>query len=265
MMFRKLGSDEPWLLGMGNVEGCLALAWPSRELAPGHFAPSADRATRRLVAMLDLDYEAMPIKWISPMHHAYMVERGKLAAAVSEYTPVAVKASDEYEDFRISAVATGPPCSLLALAAKEGFWSLPATYLREVSDRLGVDYADTSLVSLLEALIRFAIPAATDSEVVKYMQKRGYWCEGEISHVEDLVGFDWMLEMFDAHFADTLREEIKTARGAKAAYEDYIEDVMKYKAFGLAEHWGWGLWSASSLFVDLHAASFVMCSSCLLF
>eukprot|EP00959_Pyramimonas_sp_CCMP1952_P316984 6634905-Pyramimonas_sp.AAC.1 len=82
------------------------------------------------------------------------------------------------------------------------------------------------------ALIKKALPEATDEEIITCLEKRGYHFEGELSNVDDLVGLDWMVEMFDKGFSEQLGKDIASAKGEKLAHSTFVEDLMKFKVLG---------------------------------
>jgi hypothetical protein len=142
---------------------------------------------------------------------------------------VALKHGGTYEYNKICAVEGGPRQSLLQAAAREAFFTLPATYLRELCDRLEVDFKSPSLIDLLRALIAFALPAVSDEEILNILDKRTLRHEKEASYAEDLCSLEWVGEQMDRGFGEALLSEIKDSKATQASHDEFTKDLVKLK------------------------------------
>eukprot|EP00971_Amphidinium_carterae_P336885 6473460-Amphidinium_carterae.1 len=72
----------------------------------------------------------------------------------------------------IRALTRGKPRSLWEVSARAGFWQLPYTALKWLADARKVERADTTEVSLLEALVKSACPDLSDDDVMECVGRR---------------------------------------------------------------------------------------------
>ena len=236
LLIRKAGT-EAWMLGVGSIDGAVAVAWPMEKRRDGCYIPLAGATTTRsLVTVLDIsEWEAMPVRWISPMARAIRQELIKLGEESNFQKEVELKDASAYGgQLSMGALPTAPASSLLQAAAREAFWSLPLTFLRDLAERLEIEYKDTTTIGILEALARHAFPGISDEELIRILERRGYHSEGDMEHCEDLVNIEWVTDLMDASFAEQLRDEISSAKKGRAAREDYTNDLIKLKAVGFA-------------------------------
>ena len=231
VLIRHRDSTE-WLLGVGNIDGSVGVAWPVEELGNGLFQAKKGDATSVLITILDIsEWQAMPVRWVAPMHRAVMEELAAAGKHVHSSDNVKLKGSSHYPAgiFSIAVEVTGAAVSLLRCAALQGFWTLPLTYLREIADRLGLEYPDVSLLSIIETLVKLAIPDITTEHLISILDRRGCALESELDDAEELTSLEWVTDSFDKQFADQFRAELQDAKTMKINQETFISDLTNYK------------------------------------
>ena len=231
IMLRRAGDDgaQQWYIGVGSCDGSIAMGWPSKEIAQFQFVPDLSKQ-RELLAILDPeDWIAQPIQWISPLHRAVLVEmEGQGKTAQQE---VELKGSHEYGMLHMTARVVGHPRPLWQLACHFGFWSLPLTFLRALCARRGIELSDTTLLTTLESMYIDAFPECSRDAIIAMLDRRGVAFEHTMSNVDDLLAMEDLCDQFDKGFSEALLAECKEARGIRANYNDYSEELVKYKAF----------------------------------
>ena len=130
---------------------------------------------------------------------------------------------------------TGGPRPLLEVAAREAFWSLPVSFLKRLADHKGWDYTSTSLADLLQSCARKCIPDCSDEVLVQVLGKRLAVFDADWS-LDDLLGFEYIADLFDRELAEEMNEEVKKAKQHKGSREDFSKDLRKVKdpAVGLS-------------------------------
>ena len=75
MVLREKGTED-WFAGCGDCCATLGIAWPATELPDGTFKPSVAEDTHPAYLSIvdDQDWEAIPVKTISPLHKAVYLE-----------------------------------------------------------------------------------------------------------------------------------------------------------------------------------------------
>jgi len=115
--------------------------------------------------------------------------------------------------------------SLLCLAAKHGFRGLTAYYLKKLFDDSKVRYKGPkprSEVALMTALVRHALPTASDDVVAKALEARQVTVPAAASMASPI---------FDPKYADLFRdEEAFESEDIKQEYVSHMETVAKQQA-----------------------------------
>ena len=221
-----------WQLGLGSIDACLAVTWPLRANGDDTYVlDCSENACRSLVTVLDPEqYEARPVAFVSPMHRALRKELVKAGRGADDKSfEVALKESSSYGQLSIAIVPQGEPAGLLQCAAREAFFNLPTSYMKEIADLLEIDLLGTSMIQVLESLIRHVLPEASDEDILHILAKRGLWWEGDLASCEDLVGLEWVTDSFDKSFADQVNAEIKETKASMELRGEFISDLRKMK------------------------------------
>ncbi len=230
MMIRRADDpDGPWLLGVGNADGALAIAWPAKPVDDGQYVADIS-SDRRLLCILDIDdWVAQPVRWKSPMSRAFVQEalrQGKTA----DDDDVVLKGGADYPLAQIVAFTTGPPQSLWRVAAAQGFFDLPQAFLREVCQRRGIDLHDATLLTTLESMYKDAFPDATTEDIIGMLERRGVCLQKTMTHVQDLCSMEELAGTFDRGFSEAMMAEIKEARQTESNFKDFDIELIRYKA-----------------------------------
>eukprot|EP00959_Pyramimonas_sp_CCMP1952_P079360 1658596-Pyramimonas_sp.AAC.1 len=122
--------------------------------------------------------------------------------------PLPAQASEHYGDLTIVAHQRRPPAPLLACAAREAFFDLPVSYLKELADMIECDYTDISLSSLLTALAKKLIPGISNAELVNILVRRE--CSFEVDEsLGEVIGLEWVVDTLDKSTSEELHKAIK--------------------------------------------------------
>ena len=228
---RKKGGGGPWLLGLGAIDGSVAATWPLIDLGTGMFKLRAQDETRKLVTIVDVnEWEAINVRFISPLGQAVAKELNALGVAISNATEVNVKSGSDYGHLPIVVKSTGPVKGLWQIAAESAFWDLPLTLLREYAEKLDVALTSCTLVGVIESLYKHAYPAATIDEITRALDRRNLYVEHDLSCADDLCSIEWVTDAFDREFSETVKGEIQASKTLKQDWDDYVDEVFKYKA-----------------------------------
>ena len=231
ILLREKGTAS-WQLGLGNVDGCIGVTWPMRDVEGGLFEVLTDQASvRSFVAILDPSrFEAMPITWISPMQRAIRRELAAVGKDGYDWHQVQLKEASHYGPLSVVAMPLGPAKDLLEVVATQGFFDLPLSYLRDLCQKLDVDIKGTSLVKVLESLVFHLVPGCTNEIFLRILDRRGLFHEQGLTYYEDMVSLDFVVDSFDKAFADQVVEAIKESKESKQTHDEFVEEVQKLKA-----------------------------------
>ncbi len=220
--------EDVWFFGVGNCDGTIAITWPARQVGEGQYI--ADIAKNRSLHAIFSpdDWTAQPVKWISPLHRAFLKQADEQKAGPTD--DVHVKAAHHYDAMEIVAVTTGPASSLWQVAAAAAFYDLPLTFLRELCARRDIEVDDVTLLTTLEAMYRNAYPDASTEDVIAMLDRRSVTFQSSMTHVNDLCAMEEVTDVFDKGFSEQLIAEIKEARVVESNLADYTSELVKYKA-----------------------------------
>ena len=228
--FRRVGTEQ-WFLGVGSIDGSVAIGWPLERAGEDSYRVKAAGATRVLFTILKLeDWEAMAIRFISPLHQAVDRERMAKGGWASHFVDVDLKASRHYGQLPIQVERVGAVMGLFQISALHAFWMLPLSFLKEICDKREIAYPSIDLVSILEALAKAAIPTITVDELCAIMDRRNLYFEEDVSACDDIVNCEWVVDSFDRDMSETMKTEVESSKGRLQQHADFKEDVMKYKA-----------------------------------
>eukprot|EP00959_Pyramimonas_sp_CCMP1952_P140913 2949459-Pyramimonas_sp.AAC.1 len=236
-----------WYLGIGSIEGSVAVGWPLEHDGADESAvhPLRADAKRHLICIFNVDeWEAQPARFVSPLRQAIYAEMKELGGWALPTTDITIKGPAAYGRMTIKVESTSAIKGLWQVAAENGFWDLPLCYLRELCDLRGIEYSSCSLIPVLEALAKNAFPAITSEELVAVMDKRNLHYEDDLQGCEDLCNLDWVVDAFDRESAETMNEEMKSAKATSQSRWDFCADLVKYKA---AQSWKRGSVARSCL------------------
>ncbi len=233
VVFREKGSGS-WQLGLGNIDGCVGVSWPVVEAADGCFTVEVKPNTvRNFVTVLNPNnYEAVPISWASPMRRAIMQELANEGKDGFGWHQVSLKQASSYGALSIGAQPLGPVAGLLQTAASQGFWDLPVSYLRDLSEKLELEVKGTSLIKVLETLSFHLIPGLTNEMFLRILDLRGLHVEQDLAHCDYLVCSGYAADCFDRAFAEQVAGEMREAKQTKEFHDEFIQELMKLKVIG---------------------------------
>lgn len=231
---------EDFVLVLGAVERVAVLAWTCdlhlvgsqclrrpRSMRPRH---SGDLPYQWLVVTHPDEWEAVPIKWLPPVAqvwrqhvHALAGSTGAAASSSSssasrEHTPLAAGAFiQEVEE----------PCSLLEVAAQQGFRGLGVTALRSLARYFKLELKQSaSMFDVLMALVRHALPGASEEDIALILAR---YTQAEYPGQEDLMSSEAMKECFgpgDAKELDNFAESSKSIAPMVNDIKQYIAKVV---------------------------------------
>lgn len=155
---RKMTGDGQFYIGFRSFAGLASQGWPVESVvADGQvlYVPRIveDHNELPYLHIYDLaQWEAFSFSWIGPLHQRARFNR------------------------RHGGIAILPDTSLVGLlrcVALKAFWRLPKTPLVQVAKHVGCALEDgASLLSVINALVRFACPELDDKAVVDILQQR---------------------------------------------------------------------------------------------
>ncbi len=172
---------------------------------------------------------AAPVRMVSPLSQAVARERERIDGPTDHNTEVSLGDSAKNSKECFVAEVTGPVCTLLELAAKEAFYDLPLSFLKEVGAWRGADFDNTTMLGVLEKLICRILVGITEDALIKILELRGMQYE-EDEHISDLIHLEYITDLFDKSFQDDLETEIKSAKEARVNWSDYTAALQKFKA-----------------------------------
>ena len=141
---------------------------------------------------------------------------------------VDLKDSDEYGRLELVAMPTGPRRPLMECVAREGFYSLPQSFLQALCTYLCIEADGTSTLAILKALCYAIIPELTDDEFLSILSQRGF--HGEDEHdLSSIVNLEYVIDCFDVEEKKRLKGEILAAKTQKAVHTQFLEALHKYK------------------------------------
>ena len=141
------------------------------------------------------------------------------------------KASHEYGDLKVQVSMTSKPQELLKCVAEQGFYQLSASYLKDVCDALEWEYSSTTLASLLQSMTKKIWPGCGLEKVEAVLSARLSNID-TVDGLEDILGLEWVTELFDRSTAEEVCEEIRTAKTMKAARSEFKGDLDRLKDRG---------------------------------
>ncbi len=229
MLKRADAADDQWLIGMGNCDGAVAVAWPAKQVDDAQWVPDLSKS-RVLLTIINVDeWVAMPIEWISPLHRAILIEMEKQGKSLDQ--EVKLRPSHEYGVLHMTGRVMGAPRPLWQLAAHFGFWNLPLNFLRQLCARRGIELAGTTLLTTLESMYVAAHAGCTSEDIIHMLDRRGISFEHSMCHVGDLLAMEELCDQFDKGFSEQPIAECKEARIINTNFKDFTTELMKYKAF----------------------------------
>ncbi len=105
----KRKDSDTWLLGVGNLDASVGIAWPVDALDGNMYSAQKGTAKPVLLTLLDVnEWEAMPLRWLSPMHQARKKEMRAIGGSVTDTAIIKLKESSHYGTYSVAAEATGP-------------------------------------------------------------------------------------------------------------------------------------------------------------
>ncbi|CAK0866508.1 unnamed protein product, partial [Prorocentrum cordatum] len=218
MLFRKKGT-QAWYIGVGDIVSTLAVGWPAVRVHPsGVYAPQQGGVKPGLFAVFDLSkWEACSIEICSPLHNAIVAEGGKDGKEVS------LQRWSHYGDMGVLARTSGPIAPLLNVAARQAFGRLPLSFLKVLSEELGVG-GGVTLVEVLRGLIKHIFPEITDDDLLAILRQREYNYE-EVDDMADVMDDEIIVESFDTKDQVTLKKELETLKMSNDEVREYKSAV----------------------------------------
>ena len=126
---------------------------------------------------------------------------------------------------------TCEPKPLLELSARCGFFDLSVSWLKQLADLRDIDYENSSLGGLLEALCRYFIPDLTDAQLLDILEMR--LASYEATDVaEDLISCEWVCDSLDKATSDEILTAIKDCRATHTMRADFATEVNQLKVRG---------------------------------
>ena len=135
---RKAGTDDSsWMLGCGNIEAVVALAWPCVSDGNGRLIPRARHHSDKpqfLTITEASDWEAVLVDIVSPMHSCIIQEDPTTRENI--YKDVDLNESSHYGKVTVVAIVRCAAKPLLQIQAKVGFRGLPMDYMKLLGEHL---------------------------------------------------------------------------------------------------------------------------------
>jgi len=215
-LLRRRCSEGPWFFALGHVGGVMPVGWPAKH----HDCPGGckvwppENAFKPFdfpwLEVIDVDdWEAMPVRWLSPMHL-----RARWGPKISFSGGI----------HGIVAEPTADPAPLLVVAAKACFWELTVVPLRQLAKFMGLDLpVMPSLFTVLSALLRFILKC-TDSELADILAMRIKSPEETL--MSDLAHTDEIGDLLDKNDLQDL-ETAKEASSAAATVQDIFRQEFR--------------------------------------
>ena len=142
------------------------------------------------------------------------------------------KASHHYGELQIRIAMTEKAKPLMTCAAEQGFFDLGVSYLKDVCGAMEWEYSTTTLAGLLKAMTEAIWPGCGLDQVEKVLAARMAHLD-DVDGLDDLLGVEWITDMFDKSTAEEVLDEVKHAKSHQVMRKEFLSefDGVKDRAF----------------------------------
>ena len=228
MLLRRKGNDG-WGITVGDICGTIVKTWPTQHQG-GFYVPTIQPGTTSDThVIVDLsEWEAVPLKILSPMHCAIKTEKTKLG--IEHKSSIDIRPQHEYGFLPVCAIPIDCVRPLLETTLRRGFGSLAPSYLVKLAEHVECPTTGILLIDLLLDFARFVIDEKEQTNELfrEILDIRRVTFEQDCD-VDCVVELEFIIDTFDPKDRTELEKEVKSARGKKSEADAFTNDVSAWK------------------------------------
>eukprot|EP00959_Pyramimonas_sp_CCMP1952_P318440 6663403-Pyramimonas_sp.AAC.1 len=89
-------------------------------------------------------------------------------------------------------------------------------------------YSSTTMAGLLQSMAENIWPGCGPEQIEKVLAARMANFD-DVDGLEDLLGIEWVTDMFDKSTADEVLDEIRSAKSIKVSRSEFLSDYDRFK------------------------------------
>lgn len=213
------GASESIFIAGHFFQDSAVLVWPVlAHTVPAYpqttwYEPDTSVTTPSFIAVTSLNslgMTAVSFKWKS-----WLAQLKEFPNAAGKWGP------------RIRLFAEGPFESLLVVAAKRAFWTLPRSLLQDIASDQGIDIGQATNAFETVAALSSSILGCDQATATRVCHQRLLLLDQETAYSRDLLEIDEAIEVLDKNDHKTVKAEKTSAERAQCQRRDFAE---AYKA-----------------------------------